>query len=220
MSFHVFSYLCTGGFWGDEWSLKALAVGAQVDIIVIALSQVQLYSRDPCYAPPQKRATSENRKFPAFAIFPHKYGGQQYDLPAEAFLPATRFLVYDGSTHYYVAYRKSEVDGSAVPSVSSAEAAGLKLLHPRTIASVPPVSAASKGPRSPTTRAAAKKQALQRRKDVCPPAANPPAASAALSPVDMEEEAAQGLMQMAHPSAALPLRRSSRKKQKRAIASL
>ena len=99
--------------WGDEWGLKALAVGAQVDIIVIAPDQVQLYSKDPCYAPPQKRSTSDNRKFPAFVIFPHKYGRRQYDLPAEAFLPATWFLVYNGRSHYYIAYQKSEVDGSA-----------------------------------------------------------------------------------------------------------
>lgn len=195
-------------------------MGAQVDIVVIAPVQVQLYAKDPYYAPPQKRPTSDKRKFPPFVIFPHKYGRQQYDLPAEAFLPATRFLVYDGKSHYIIAYQKFEVDGAAVPSVSSAEAAGLKLLHPCSIASAPPVSAASRGPRSPTTRAAAKKQALQRRNGVCPPAASPPAASAALGPVDMEEEAAQGLMQMAQPSAASPLRRSSRKKRKRAIASL
>ena len=88
MSFPVFSYLCAEGHLGDEWTLTALAVGAQVDIVVIAPGQVQLYSKGPCCAPPQKRSTSDKRNFPSFAIFPHKYGRQQYDLPAEAFLPA------------------------------------------------------------------------------------------------------------------------------------
>ncbi len=143
----------------DQLMRKGACCGAQVDIIVIAPDQVLLYSKDACYAPPQERSKSADRKLPAYCIFPNSYGRQKYDLPAEAFMPATRFLLYDGKCHYCAAYRKSEVEGSAAPSVSSAEAAGLKVLHPCSLPSLATVSTASRGLRSPTTRAAAKKQA-------------------------------------------------------------
>lgn len=217
----VMKPISLGGFWGDEWSAKGLAVGAQVDIIVIAQNQVQLYSKDPYYAPPQARKYYDRRTLPAYFIFAAKYGRQKYDLPAEAFMPATRFLLHDGESHYYAAYRKSDLDGSAAPSVSSAEAAGLKVLHPCSLPALATASTASRVPRSPTTRAAAKMQALlQLNRGDRLPAADCPAASATLSAVDMEEEAAQGLVQMGQSSTALLPRRSSRKKRKRLIASL
>lgn len=137
--------------------MKGLALGAQIDIIVVAPKQVQLYSKDLQYAP-KARSKSDN---PAYVIFPNKYGRQQYDLPAEAFMAATRFMLYDGTVHYFAAYRKSEVDGSAAPSVSSAETAGLKILHPCSVGFTGKCQCSQQGPLEPNNKGCSKKAGLQ-----------------------------------------------------------
>lgn len=194
--------------------LKGLAVGAQVDIIVFAPNQVQLYSKGAYYSPPQARADVGKRKLPNCVILPNKYGRQNYDLPAEAVSPATRFLLYDGIAHYYAAYRKSEVDGSAAPSAASEDTTSLHLAFSGSWQR-------SQQQGVQYRRAATRKQALLQHKSVVhASSATPPAAPATLSPVDMEAGAAEGLVQMRQPPAALQLRRPSSKERKRLIATL
>ena len=201
-----------GCLWGDEWSLKGLALGAHVDIIVIAPEQLQFYPKSAQYSLPTARSAPVQQVVAPYIIFPGKYGRRQYDRAAEAFADTTRFIMYDGQAHYYAAYKKFELDNSAAPSVSSASRAGLSVLLPdRQLAPSSISNRASKGLTSPMTRAAAAKRqssqqpALsQRMLQSQVPVEVPGLSSAAsLSPVidAMRDEAVDGLMQLAQPTA-------------------
>ena len=123
--------------------------------------------------------------------------------------------------------KKFEVNGTAAPSIASATSAGLSmLLHPALDTSASN-SAASRRVSSPVTRAAAAQGRKGRQSAVASARAQrldagPSAASAAvLSPASaaMQSEAVDGLMQLAQPAAGMLLRRSTRKKRKRELAS-
>ena len=101
---HISMHAHAGGLWGDEWSLKGYALGAQVDILVLVPEQLQFYPQSAQYALPSRRAAHMVEA--AYIMLPNTYGRQHYDLPAEAFSDRTLFLMYDGQAHYYAAYKK------------------------------------------------------------------------------------------------------------------
>lgn len=89
--------------WVGIWAIKALAIALQLDIVVFGLVSTLFYS---------KSSITDNRyrgKDCPYINYPRGSGTRRNpirDLPLEALSPATCFVVYHGSGHFWQLYKQ------------------------------------------------------------------------------------------------------------------
>ena len=154
--------LPTGGIWGGEFEMRALALKHKRHILVIGKAAVMYYPADEAITA-ARNPSNLTHSYINFNESGTKYRGQKYHLPAIALESSTLVVMHNGIDHFWTTYKNHEVFGLEAPDL------GVRLDKlERRLWSMPSLAAGSKAafPKaadrvtSPTTEAKAAASSL------------------------------------------------------------